>query len=277
MTCSCNSYNEISSGGLSAGGAALVTVEQVEGGLVCGGSARVEVVTDVYDGVTFILPLDEDGTSYLDRTRNHLDGTGGGGTYNPTTTSGVFCLNAASFDASSNQYISIPADNLPVNHAFTVSCWLKIDTMFKTRRIYSRGYDTGSDKWVFNFGYSYINNLMCGINTTDGTTETNIEAYSAQWLGQDKFYHVGSVFDGSSLSLYVDGEQDGTNTVSIDGDSIAQTNGGFIGRFNQGAFHTGLIQELRLYPEAKSQAWLKAEHDNFCSSGFYSVGSEETL
>ena len=269
MSCGCNVFNEI-----GAGGSASTTVETIGGGVVCGGCARVEIYQDVYDGLEFCLPLNESGLTYYDRTANNLDGTAVA-PYDPSQADGVFCSLAADFDGDSSQFITLPQDSIPANQSFTISGWIKIDTMFKTRRIFSRGYDNGSDKWVFNFGYSFINHLMAGIQTTDGTSTTNNEVYSSQRLSQDKTYHVSCVYDGS-LSVFINGVLAGTNDI-ITGDVISQTNGGYISRFNDGAFHSGLIQELRLHPVAKSAGWLKAEHDNFCSSGFFTVGEEEEI
>jgi len=72
MSCGCNVFNEYPSGGLIAGGSAVIYLETVEGGCIAGGSARVEVYQDAYDGLEFILPLDESGNVYFDRTKNQL-------------------------------------------------------------------------------------------------------------------------------------------------------------------------------------------------------------
>lgn len=283
MACGCNFWNEVSSGGAVCGGSATVSVDQREGGVVCGGSALVDILNDPYDGLEAIWPLDEAGAGvadeYQDRANHQLHGTGGGGNalYVPDTEGGVFCLPAASFDGTTREFITIPADTLAVDHGFTVSAWLRIDTMFSPRMIYSRGQDDGTaNKWVFTFGYSFVNHLMAGIHTTDGTTDSISEAYSSQLMQEDKFYHVASSWDGSAVRLYINGSADGSMDTT-NGQTVAQTNGGRFGSWNNGAFHTGTLQEVRLHPEAKSAAWLKAEHDNFCDSGFYVIGDEEVL
>ncbi|MEX1040183.1 MAG: LamG domain-containing protein [Pirellulaceae bacterium] len=272
MICNCNNWHEISSGGLTAGASATITVEQVEGGVICGGSAVVDMPQYVYDGMAGVWPLNETGNGtideYKDRSQFKIHGTGGEGlaSRTPSSDNGVFCLSAANFNSSSSQYISFPADSIKTTGTFTVSAWIKLENKYFPRMIFSRG--------CFSIGYSFLNHLVANLKTENNDAVISTDCYSLETMQPDKFYHVAATYNGSSLSVYINGNL--SNSVSISG-STAEPTMGYHGRWASGGYHYGLLQEVRLHSMARNSAWLQAEHSNFCNGNFYSIGDEEIL
>lgn len=281
--CPCNLYLIPVSGGAVSGGSADVTDSAIRGGVVCGGSARCWIATDPYDGLEAIWPLDEagDGTAdeYRDRARHQLHGTGGDVV--PELADGVFCLSSQYFeedtDTGVGSYIELPPDTLSVNHAFTVSCWLRTSDRFKPRIIYSRGFeDEDGNKWQFTLGYGWIRHVTASIQVIDSDGEpVTYEAFSAETLEENVNYHVAATWEpGVGLQVFVDGVPGSLYEVE-ETETVASDAGGYFGRWNLGAYPTAYVQEVRLWPDVKSEDFLAAEHDNFCDSTFYTVGSEE--
>lgn len=267
--CSCNSINEIASGGASLGGSADIST-YIPSGLMAGGTAIVEVRPDPWDGMIFVLPLDEDSTSYIDRTKHHLDGT------STTATSpiddGVFCLPSQYFDGQS--FISLPADDMKPTQGFTVSFWTKLEKQFQERTWYTRGVETDGHKMTFSLGHSYINHLWARINLTDGETDTVYYCFSSQnnTLAVNKWYHISATWTPEEkLRVFINGVLAG-QTETPEASMVALTNGSQLGRLNQGQSITGNLQEVRLHPVAREASWLLAEYQNFCQFGWYVQG-----
>ena len=281
MTCGCNSYTITPSGGLVAGGSPTISDTIISGGIIAGGSAAVDLVGDPWDGMAAVWGLDESGNGtsgeYIDHSRAALNGTGGGGDSDlcPSVTDGVFCLDAQEF--SDGEYISIPRDGIAATQAFTVSMWIKITDFHKQRRFFSRGYDDTSDHdWVCSLGHSVANHLWGQVQcNVDGTT-TEIDAWSSSLMARDRWYHIAMTWQpGSALKVFIDGVQVGsTDTTATT--TVTYGNSGYIARWNRATGLGADIMDVRLHPVARDAAYLKAEHDNYCSSSFYSVGDQES-
>lgn len=279
-TCTCNAYLFSPSGGVTSGGDATVTSERIgDGGAVIGGSALVDTPY-AFDGMEAVWLLDEagDGTEdeYKDRTAHIYHGQGGGGEsdYVPTQVSGLNCLYAQSFDGT-DDFISLPdTDSIITSQAFTVSLWVKMDEIFKQRTFYSRGIEVadGSSDWVLSFGHTWINHVWAQLQMSDGTIHY---CFSSTTLNLDKWYHIACSWNPTDgLKTYIDGELDGTNTDAT-GSTATLTNGSYHGKWNEGGFLLGTIQDVRLHPVERDAAWLKAEHDDYCGS-LYTLGDIES-
>jgi hypothetical protein len=133
---------------------------------------------------------------------------------------------------------------------------------------YSRGHDDGTSAWVYFLGRTVALHPWAGYHSTDSTTP---EDFAFGTEGEmDRFYHWASVWDGSTAKIYVNGELQST-TAMIGSQLKALTNGSYIGRWNNGGMANANIQMVKLYPEAKSAAWIKAEYQMICSRAFYGV------
>ena len=271
--CACNPIEEISSGGIKAGGSALVTVDTVEGGVSLGGCALVSVSPDVWDDFHFVLPLDEAGNGtpdeYRDRTKHNLHGTGGAGDMCPTIDLGVFCQPSQYFDG--RDFISIPEDNLDISDGFTISLWVKMERRFEERAFYTRG--GIEDDWNFTIGQSYLNHIWARIRLSGDEEEVTHYVFSER-LQLETWYHIAVTWiPQSSLGVLVNGIPHATIETPQTSTLASSGAGGYIGR-KQAQSLTGNIQEVRLQP-VRDEAWLEAEHASFCDAGFVVEGDEE--
>jgi len=271
--CSCNTYSEITSGGLLSGGSAVDSVDQIGGGLLCGSSAVAWVTgTDqAFDGLAAVWSLQETSTGsadeFIDRAGS-LHGTGGGGdtSFLSSVADGVFCLNSQSF--ANRDHISFPRDS--ISGAFSVSLWVRRDNAkFGETVFFSRGQVSSGHDYSFTIGTSYIGNLMARLQTSDGV----FLAFSSEKLTEDRWYHVAASWDQTTLTVYIDGSEAGSVATTGDAMPYLTGNNAFAGRWNNGSGFTGNLQEIRLFHEAKGQDYLTAEHDNFCDANFVLHGS----
>lgn len=275
--CPCNTFSEIATGGFTIGGSATVTSTNVtvSGGMKIGGSASVSIGGLVYDEI-IIYPLDEVGAGvageYRDRGIYALHGTG---IVSPTIVDGVFCLPASYFEEEvfSGNSISLPADPFSTSSELSVSMWVKLFELYKPRALYSRGYqDTDGNEWVFYVGTSWLNHIVCSVQMFGNIV---YECYSNITLDLDRNYHIACTFKpASQMEIFIDGVSRGSEPIT-ESTTLTNANGGFIGQWNIAAFPTCNLQELRIYPSINDANYWEAEHDNFCSAGFFSVGSEE--
>lgn len=274
--CPCNQFTEIATGGMSAGGSAEINVEQIEGGVVCGGSATVWVVPDPYDGLALVFPLDEFSTGeideFRDRTRNNLHAVGGSGDdrYLTSLDEGVFCLLSQYFDG--RDFINVPKDK--ITGEFSISMWIKrTDNKFGEKVFFSRGVQTASHDWNFTLGTSYIGQLMARIQLAGNEGNVAHLAYSSEKLQVDRWHHIAATWrPAEALELYVDGTLAGS--VETPQSAMVGFNSGnhsYLGRWNNGTGFVGNVQELRLFPIGKNGDYFAAEKDNFCNANFVLV------
>ncbi len=252
--------------------------QNTTGGCSAGGSALVEVANDVWDGFAGVWPLDEEGDGstdeFQDRSRSNLHGTGGDGSdlsLVPTRDSGVYCQFSQHF--VQRQYITLPPDNIPMDQGFSVSLWGKINTYNVPRCFFSRGHTTTSgDEWAFSLGYTFLNQIEARVQILglDGAAKT-YSAVGSTWLSEDQWYHLAASWEpGIGLKLYLNGEQDGQKSVP---ESLLQpvSSESYFGRWNDGSHLTGNLQDVRLHPVVRSEAWFAAEYQSYCGS-FLTVG-----
>ncbi|MDA7527665.1 LamG domain-containing protein [bacterium] len=271
--CPCNQFTETTSGGISAGGSAVLSVEQLSGGCSLGGSATVWVIPDAYDGLTLVLPLDEHSTGeideFRDRTRNNLHAVGGSGDarYLTMLDDGVFCLSSQYFEG--RDFINVSRDN--ITGEFSVSMWIKrADNKFGEKVFFSRGVQSAGHDWNFTLGTSYIGELMARIKLVGDDGNVTHLAFSSEKLQVDRWHHVAATWRPSeALELYLDGTLSGSvETPENAMVGFSSGNHSYLGRWNNGTGFVGNIQEVRLFPIGKNADYFAAEKANFCSANF---------
>jgi hypothetical protein len=254
-SCSCSDLQETAIGGCEVGGIAIVVLERIEGGCVVGGSASVSIPGDVYDGLIFCLPLDELPTTFLDRTRNELDGEGD----TTAIASGVACNPCQELDGST--FILLDSDSMP-NQSFAVSLWVKPTKKYQERIYYARGNS-------FRVGIAYSNVAYASIT---GTSETLV--YGTTAMATDRWYHIAVEWDASIISLYINGVLEASeNTDSTITPLVGNC---YLGSWNGYAKPQTYLQEVRLYGSVKGADWWETEYNSLCDNGFIYQGVVES-
>lgn len=235
--------------------------KQTDPGVGCaaGISFKVQVSSDVYDSFVTVLPLDEIGPHYTDRTRFHHNGTG----VNTLQDDGVFCLASTLFNG--NSWISVGDDNIRQDTSFSCTVWAKVNSWYKNKAFFSRG--------SFRFGITFLNQLTAEIDvyTSQNSTAT-YKVIGTTKLNQGQWYHTAAVFDREQgkMRIYVNGVLDGTTTVGgVDTLPLTES---YLGEFENGQRLEGNLQEFRLAPQVLSADWIAAEYQTVCGN-LYTIGS----
>ena len=160
-------------------------------------------------------------------------------TYNGTATDVNFNVqgkfgNAAEFNGSSS-YISIPQGNLPVGaSARTVSMWINT-TQTTLAELYGYGVDGNNLYYAVN-----INAAAGKIGTAFYANDHNFTAS----VIDGAWHHIVSVYNGSTVEMYADGQSVGSATAGAINTSAAGSPK--IGKYN----YTGKIDQVRIFSSA---------------------------
>lgn len=264
--CGCGSIQHVMTGGIKFGGNTVITFDQREGGIEFGGSAVVINPDDIFDGFLMYCPLNESEAPYKDYSRLGRDAAS---TASPESSEGVFCLPSAHYtmERGVGQLVQFDQDD----HVGTLSfsCWINLDDTYREKGIFSRGWRNNGNECVFAISTSWLNHLVATIATDAGS----FAVYSDKILETGRWYHIGAVYDGGALQLFINGVEN--NGVIVHGLPFRQNNEGYIGSRDRGAYLTGNIQEVRLSAEVRDADWFLLEKLSYCGS-LVITGGEET-
>ncbi len=166
-------------------------------------------------------------------------------------------------DFSSPEQVTIPNTSaLNPTTAITLEAWINADTWGPNPWSSSI---IGKDSWSTSSGESGYT-LRCGANGTlsfnFGVNPTWREATSPATMSTGKWYHVAGTYNGSLLTVYINGEIVGTQ--SYVGTIAPNTNQLLLGNLpetSQNRYFDGKIDEVRVWNVARTQAELRA---NMC-------------
>lgn len=199
------------------------------------------------EGLEFYLQLDEvTGPTAFDATANDIDGTHVNGPVVSTDVPSVDFYNTHSleFDGT-DDYVDLGNPSFPTPSSFSISAWVKADTIGTDRQIASKGYNGTQTEWE--------------MKTTSADGKVSIQTYNAGQFGvqaltplaEDAWTHVVGTFDGTTWSIYLNGSLDNSNVAAA---PIATTRPIFVGAVdNQGTpvqFWDGNIDDVRFYGRA---------------------------
>ncbi|MBN2142238.1 DUF2341 domain-containing protein [Candidatus Woesearchaeota archaeon] len=160
--------------------------------------------------------------------------------------------------------------NIP-GSAFTASAWVKPDSQLSKNWnvIGQYGSECGNGfGWLLRLAW-YANPSFMIRNETNyfGTVSVDI--------GEDEWHHIAGVYDGSSLSIYVDGNLRGVSSFS--GTPCQATSTGYyIGKFYSD-YVDGAVDEIEVSDVARSQGYLQTMFNNQNdSSTFVQVGDVQS-
>ncbi|MGQ9609832.1 MAG: LamG domain-containing protein [bacterium] len=174
------------------------------------------------------------------------------------------------FDGKSS-HADIPAGTFDAFDAITITAWLKISKMPSSHSYNIAGLTTGPGAGMYLELYTVnLAAWQCQPNNTNASF-----AYPGTF---DEWHHVGAIYDGSKILLYIDGEQKAQGAGAklpsvisypfrISGDHTEQAQwGGSI---------DGVIDEVRLYERSLSADEMRATMEE--SGNKFSVASTGKL
>lgn len=151
--------------------------------------------------------------------------------------------------------------------AFTISAWVSIDTPRQWGGVVGYFQDNGDSEkgWVLGYDREHF---TIGLSTTgadDGNGKmTYLKGKTPYQAG--RFHHVVAVYDGKTLSLYVDGKLDAQSTdqsgpVLYPDQPTAMTIGAYRD-VDEDSRHHGRICEVVLYQDAATAKWVAGEFEH---------------
>ncbi|MFX0144343.1 MAG: DUF2341 domain-containing protein, partial [Candidatus Hodarchaeota archaeon] len=231
------------------------------------------------NGYAGVLHLNEAGTGvfgeFKDSTANDNDGRGGGGfpSYVPSRISGNINY-SQDFDGI-DDYINcgVQSSLRITGDAITLEAWV-----YYAPSSYNMGI---LSKDGYNAGYRFL--VSTGGNVIFQLTGNTYTLWSSGTINLGSWHHVVARYNGSSMSVYMDGIKDITETSRSGG--IDPTNDpvwighgdNVIGETWSYPFH-GRIDEARISNIARSDSWIKTEYVNQNDpDSFYSVGNPKSV
>ncbi len=193
------------------------------------------------------LPFDgTTGTTATDVTGNGWDGRLANNASWVTGHSG----NAVSLNGT-NQYVELPAGVVSSADTMTVTAWVNLNTVTNWTRIFDFG--SGTTNYMFLTPKNgSTGNIRFAIKSASSTEEV-IDGTAA--LARNGWHHVAVTLNGSTGTLYVDGQQAGSNTaMTITPTMLGTTTQNWIGRsqFSSDPYLNGLVDNFRIYNRALS-------------------------
>jgi hypothetical protein len=189
-----------------------------------------------------------------------------------------------SFDSGTNDYVNMgdPADgHLDFGTgSFTVSAWLNIDVTVGAGA-WPQVIWKGNASWGTGYALEYDddnNNFYFIIE--DGTTNEYGWASPAASFSDDTWTHIVGVVDRANnrLRIYKNGVQQGTGSDITGVGSVSNASNLGIGTDNGSGWFDGLIDELRISDEARTEGWIQTSFNNQePSSTFYGLGGEQSI
>ena len=147
-------------------------------------------------------------------------------------------------DGTATSYMDIEEGVMESLTDFTISAWLKLETVQNWVRVFDFGIDT--DRYMFlsprsattgNFRFAFKN------GTDEEAIDTNISPTTGEWI------HVAVTLEGSKAVLYIDGVEAGRNeNMTINPSMLGKTTHNYIGKSQWPDPNlNGKIDEFQIY------------------------------
>ncbi len=154
--------------------------------------------------------------------------------------------NALHFDGN-DDYVTIPdSDLLDLTDAYTLECWIKLDSFNELAGIISKYHSNDSDGYLLRLSNSSDFPAYSGLDFDGMTTSNGV-------LSINKWYHIAAVKNGSVRKLYVNGvEQPLSGTpLTVKANSDPLTIG--VDYLPASRHFNGTIDEVRIWNTARTQ------------------------
>ena len=221
-------------------------------------------------GFVMVQHLNETSGSHLDSTGYSNDGICSGGVIQDA----VGVVDGADDFDGSDDFVSVDhSSSLDITGSqLTLEAWAKIGVFSDYAGIVAK---TNSSPPFGGYGFFVQSNGSVALYIQLGGVWTGSGWAS---LSSDQWYHIVGVYDGSSMKVYVDGEEEISTAASGSINSISDVL--YIGRQGTAGDPSenldGVIDEVRVSNVARNNSWVNASYQNqFNPSVFYTVGSEE--
>ena len=195
------------------------------------------------------LKFDEsNGTIAADSSGNAWDGT------LVNTPAWVAGKSNNAVSLSGTAHVALPTGAVNALTDFTVSTWVKLNSVTNWARIFDFG--TGSGFYMFLTPFNAATGkVRFAITNAGNAGEQVIDGASALTTGS--WTHVAITLSGTTGTLYVNGTAVGTNTgMTLKPASLGNTTRNFIGRsqFAADPYLNGLVDDFRIYNRALDAA-----------------------
>lgn len=208
------------------------------------------------------------GEDVCDSTSNGNDGTFTG---SPEWQSEDMCINGKClyFDGTGNNYASLTANSaLNVGTGdFTISAWVKTHDSTANQSIIEKGSTSSPCDSSGSKGYTLrLLGGAPGIRLNTGSAQGCYTLTADSALSANTWYYVSAVVDRSgNAEIYVNGSSVKSSDVSsytnsLDGNSITR-----IGILGTTFPMNGSIDEVKIYPYARTEAQIKADYNQFAA------------
>ncbi|MEQ9359291.1 CHAT domain-containing protein [Coleofasciculus chthonoplastes] len=212
--------------------------------------------------------LDEEGETAFDSSGNNIDGTYFGGVNRNQEGALVDDANPAPFFDGTTGYVEIPDSDFidfGTNEDFTITAWIQVspeqlDTVAGDKDVIEKW--SGGEPYPYVIRYFYQSGKILAARYDGVPTNLSPTVNSTVSIDDGQFHHIAFIKEGSTLSLYVDGILEDTNTDTIN--SPTQNNSPlFLARRGGNAvdnFFRGSIDEVAIYDSALSPSEVAAQY-----------------
>lgn len=178
--------------------------------------------------------------------------------------------NAYSFNGTNTSLTTTAAT---INGSFTISAWVKLNATGADQKIITNQTSAGGSSGGYKLGVYSTNypESESGTAVNRATTPNPTAFTTGTW------YYVQGVYNGSTLSTYVNGTQYKALSTTTNPSSTGPLYIG-VGEGGNQLYWNGIIDEARVSNVAKTADWLKAEYgDQNSPTAFTSVSSYTTV
>ena len=190
------------------------------------------------------------GSTTVDSSGNGNHGTLSGATW---TTQGKFG-NAVSFNGTNN-FVTVPdAATLDLGATGTVEAWVKLAAVNRWNGVIAKGNANSDDAQNYAIEIDDTNHVRCGL----GNGSSFRVLVSTATLAVNQFYHLACTWDGTTLSVYINGALNTSTAQALTpaGNTAPLSIGQFGGNSDR---FSGVIDEVRLYNRALTLAQIQQD------------------